>query len=163
MQCFVFEGLVTHWACGSSPHSPPTFIFQVRNSEVSHWMMWARNCAFWGGIVIQLELFRDCIFFPHCKYVYVWSLYACSTPWCSVVNRVTELYCGYGWSWIGWSCWWIFETWMLTDLMYFSLRDFLLDSPGGCLASLGLGVLQSGNLILNIFENLNLICIKRFI
>jgi len=28
---------------------------------------------------------------------------------------------------------------MPTDLMYFSFRDYPLDSPGGCLASLGLG------------------------
>jgi len=138
---FCFEGLVTHWACGSSPHSPPTFIFQVWNSEVRHWMMWARNCAFWGRIMIQLELFRDFIF-PHCKYVYVWSLYACSTPWRSVVTGWLSYIVVMVWSWTGWSCWLVFEMWMLTDLMYFSLRDFPLDSPGRCLASLGLGVWQ---------------------
>ena len=110
----------------NSSHSPPIFIFQARISEVSHWMMWARNCTF---------LRRNCnsastpqgLYVPHCKYTYAWSLCACSTPWCSVVNRVTELYCGYGLILkrlillIG-----FFEMWMLTDLTYFSLRDFSL-------------------------------------
>jgi len=61
---FWFEGLIIHWACGSSPHSPPIFIFQVQNSEVSLEMMWARICTFLRKICNSVWTVLETVILP---------------------------------------------------------------------------------------------------
>jgi len=61
------------------------FYFPGSEQWVSLEMRWARLCTFCGRFVIQLNRWR--LYFFLCKYVCVWTLYACSTPWRSVMSR----------------------------------------------------------------------------